>query len=208
MGLDAQEMEIRIIKYLRMKHIVAALLAAIIGSGGCGDEESSRPLQDQSKPLPDQVISGFSLTETSMGRRDWHMEAEKAYIYEKRNILEAEVIEVTFFDEDGAVRSILRARYGKLNRNSDDMEARGNVVVRGSDGVVLETETLSWESNSRKITSDDSVTVFRNEDVLTGWGFRGDPDLGSFRILRDMKATIRAKGGISEGGSAEPRAED
>jgi LPS export ABC transporter protein LptC len=96
--------------------------------------------------------------------------------------------------------SVLKADYGKLNRGSADMEAVGNVVVTSADGVILETETLRWESELRKILSEDSVRIIRDEDVLTGWGFRGDPDLGSFRILRDMKATIKARERVAEDG--------
>ena len=180
----------------------AIWLAAVITVtlAGCGGDEVERTPAERDKPLPDQVITGFSLTETTMGEKDWHMEADKAYIYEKRNILEAEAIEVTFFDKVGEVRSVLKADYGKLNRGSDDMEAIGNVVVTSADGVILETETLRWESDLRKIISEDSVRIVRDEDVLTGWGFRGDPDLGSFRLLRDMKATIKAKEAVAEDG--------
>jgi len=182
---------------LRRTALVALALAAALT--GCAGDDPDRVAGKRSKPLPDQVISGFGLTETSMGRKDWHMEAEKAYVYEKRNILETEVVEVTFFDEDGSIRSVLKADYARLNRSTDDMEARGNVVVTGADGVKLETQALTWQSESRQIASDDSVTVYRNEDILTGWGFRGDPDLGSFRILKDMKATIRARDESKEG---------
>jgi hypothetical protein len=65
------------------------------------------------------------------------------------------------------------------------------VVVVGSDGVVLRTQSLTWAAETRQLASKDSVTVIRRGDVLTGWGFRGDPDLGKFEILRNMKATIR-----------------
>jgi LPS export ABC transporter protein LptC len=193
MDLDAQEMEVRALGVVRLRLVGALFLPGLIILAGCSrdDRESRATIRD--RPLPDQIISGFSLTETSMGEKDWHMEAVKAYIYEKRNVLEAESIEVTFFDERGDVRSVLEAEYGRLNRNTDDMEASGNVVVTGSDGVVLMTETLRWQSDIRKIISEDSVRILRADDVLTGWGFRGDPDLGSFRILRDMRATIRAR---------------
>jgi LPS export ABC transporter protein LptC len=146
------------------------------------------------RPLPDQVISDFSLTETARGRKEWKMEAECAFVYEQRNILEADTIRVTFFDGRGEAGSVLTALHGKLNRKTDDMEARGNVVVIGSDGVVLRTESLTWSAETRQIVSQDSVTVIRHGDVLTGWGFRGDPDLGKFEILRNMKATIRPAG--------------
>lgn len=191
MGLDAQAMEIRKVEYISTIAAGFILLVVAVWLPSCSREPAADSVQSQDRPLPDQVISDFEITETSMGKKDWTMQAAEAYLYEKRNVLEARTVEVTFFEEAGAVRSVLNADYGKLNRNTDDMEARGNVVVTGADGVVLETESLTWQSKTRKIASDDSVKVIRNEDVLTGWGFRGDPDLGSFSILRDMKATIR-----------------
>jgi LPS export ABC transporter protein LptC len=197
--MDAQEVEIGMLGNLRLRRTALAVLVLAAVVLGCAGDEPDQVASERTKPLPDQVISEFGLTETSMGLKDWHMEADKAYVYEKRNILETEVVEVTFFDKDGSVRSVLKADYAKLNRNTDDMEARGSVVVTGSDGVKLETETLTWQSGTRQIASDDSVTVYRNEDILTGWGFRGDPDLGSFRILRDMKATIKARDESKEG---------
>jgi LPS export ABC transporter protein LptC len=175
---------------------VVALVLAV----GCSREEGGEIAQERDRPIPDQVISEFRITETSMGKKDWSMEAEEAYIYDRRDVLEARVVEVTFFDPDGSIRSVLKADYGKLNRATDDMEARGNVVVTGSDGVVLETESLMWQSKTRHIVSDDSVKVIRNEDILTGWGFSGDPDLGSFSILRNMRATIRPKQQATEDG--------
>jgi LPS export ABC transporter protein LptC len=223
--MDAQEVEIGMLGNLRLRLVarakpswaepaafsraaalfraampcLAAALLVTAALSGCDGDDPGQTAGRQSKPLPDQVISQFGLTETSQGRKDWHMEAEKAYVFEKRDILETDVVEVTFFDEDGSIRSVLRADYARLNRTTDDMEARGNVVVTGSDGVRLETEALNWQSETRQIASDDSVTVYRNEDILSGWGFRGDPDLGSFRILRDMKATIKARDSSEEG---------
>lgn len=179
--------------------VLAAALFVAAALAGCSGDDPELAADRQTKPLPDQVISEFGLTETSQGRKDWRMEAEKAYVFEKRNILETDAVEVTFFDEAGSIRSVLKADYARLNRTTDDMEARGNVVVTGSDGVRLETEALNWQSETRQIASDDSVTVYRNDDILSGWGFRGDPDLGSFRILKDMKATIKARDEGKEG---------
>jgi hypothetical protein len=58
--------------------------------------------------------------------------------------------------------------------------------------VVLKTESLTWQNKSRLMVTEDSVTVIRRNDILTGRGFRGEPDLGKFEILEGMRATIRA----------------
>jgi LPS export ABC transporter protein LptC len=193
-------MEIGEVRSLSIALAALSLLAGVCCLPSCTREQAEQSVKTQDRPLPDQIIGDFEITETSTGRKDWTMKANEAYLYEKRNILEARSVEVTFFDDAGSVRSVLNADYGKLNRNTDDMEARGHVVVTGSDGVVLETQSLVWQSTTRKIISDDSVKVIRNEDVLTGWGFRGDPDLGSFSILKDMRATIKARQAQVEGG--------
>ena len=178
----------------------AALLLA--AGSMCSREEPGEKTAQQSKPMPDQVILDFNITETASGKKEWNMRAHKAYIYDSRNLLEAENMEVEFFDEEGRVKSRLVAALGIINRATDDMEAHGDVVVTSSSGVILETETLQWVSKTRRIMSDDKVKVTREGDVLTGIGFRGDPDLGSFEILKDMKARIHTgnsePGGVSD----------
>lgn len=178
----------------------AAFLAVCCSCGGEAPEDRAAEMD---RPLPDQVLSDFSVTETASGKKEWKMTARKAYIYDSRHLLEAEDMEVEFFNEQGEVKSRLVARRGTVNRSTDDMQARGNVVVTGNAGVTLETETLSWLSKSRRISTDDSVRVIREGDVLTGVGFRGDPDLGSFEILRDMKAKIRVREAGDSGGSGD-----
>jgi LPS export ABC transporter protein LptC len=178
---------------------IGLLSALILAASGCSRDEPGTKAVERDKPLPDQVISDFRITETASGTKEWDMTASKAYIYDSRGLLETEQMEVEFFDDQGLVESRLVADRGVINRSTDDMEARGNVVVTGSSGVILETEALKWFSKTREIVSDDSVTVVREGDILTGIGFRGDPDLGSFEILRNMKATIRARDQESEG---------
>ena len=107
MDLDAQEMEILTFRNVLLRMIVILALAALVGAGTCTQEETEGTVQGRDKPLPDQVISDFAITETSMGKKDWTMKAEEAYLYEKRNILEASEVEVVFYDDSGGMRSVL-----------------------------------------------------------------------------------------------------
>ncbi len=65
---------------LRRTALAVLVLAAVVL--GCAGDEPDQVAGERTKPLPDQVISEFGLTETSMGLKDWHMEADKAYVYE------------------------------------------------------------------------------------------------------------------------------
>jgi LPS export ABC transporter protein LptC len=189
--MDAQALEVSGVRDVLVRPLVGLALVLLVGLGACVKEEEAKPGSAVVRQLADQVISNFSITETTRGRKEWVMEAQRAYLYEKRNVLEAQNVKVTFFDDKGAVQSVLTAESGKLNRGTDDMEAAGNVVVTGSGGTQLKTESLTWTNATHKIASEDSVTIIRRKDILTGWGFEGDPDLGKFAIHRNMRATIR-----------------
>ena len=189
--MDAQAMEILSVRHVFVRPLLGLVVFLLVGMGACTKEEEAKRGSTADRPLADQVISNFSITETAKGRKEWIMEAERASVYEKRNVLEAQDVKITFFDDQGGVRSVLTAARGKLNRGTNDMEAAGDVVVTGLGGTQLRTESLTWANETRKIASQDSVTIIRRKDILTGWGFEGDPDLGKFEIHRNMKATIR-----------------
>ena len=70
------------------------------------------------------------------------------------------------------------------------MLAFGNVVVTTTDGKVLETDSLYWNSDSSKIVTECFVRLTEGSDVVTGYGLECDPDLGTVDIKRDVRATI------------------
>ena len=98
-------MEIGAFRYVFVKPVIGLILAGLVVTCACSREEPGDIVEERHEPLPDQVISDFKITETSLGKKDWTMGAEKAYLYEKRNLLEARVVEVTFFSIEGVVRS-------------------------------------------------------------------------------------------------------
>lgn len=191
MAMVAKAMEIGFSRSLQVKVLVffVPILQMLMG---CGQKESIDQYKVRTEPMPDQILTDFEITETATGKKEWMMKADTAYVFEDRNLIETRRMVITFFDENGDVKSILHARRGRLNRKTDDMQAIGDVVVNSQDGTVLETQTLSWESGKRQIVTEDSVKIVRGNDELTGWGFSGDPDLGTFSIKSRMKAAIRS----------------
>ena len=63
---------------------------------------------------------------------------------------------------------------------------------------MLETESLVWVEKLEEIHTEDFVRFIKGEDILTGYGFRSDPDLKNVEIMKDVKAFIRDEEGLVE----------
>jgi len=67
------------------------------------------------------------------------------------------------------------------------------VVVVTRDGRRLETEELSYDNSSGRISNDVFNRFTRGGDVMTGYGMIATPDLDSFELLRDVQAEVRSE---------------
>ena len=94
-----------------------------------------------------------------------------------------EGIVVDFFDENGQHTSKLTSNKGKLDENTNNVEAYENVVVVSDSGITLETEKLWWDNALEKVISDQFVTITTIEnDTLYGVGFESDQTLSNWKI--------------------------
>lgn len=177
----------------RVARSLTVMLLAFLATAGCQEAGERRSGEGGSRP--DQEIDGFSLTQTSDGRRLWALRADRALIYEEADRVETFDIRVDFYDEAGEVQSTLTSDEGLLMRKTNDMEAIGNVVVQASDGAVLTTEHLEWNERTGRIETDLFVRVRRADDVMTGVGLEADPDLTNITVKSDFKAYVREDDG-------------
>ncbi len=145
--------------------------------------------------LPDQEVRSFTLVQTVDGRRHWRLTAASAATYRERGVIVARDVALDFYDEAGGVYSHLVAREGEIATASNDMTARGRVVVTTENGTRIETESLRYLDATKRIVSDELVTVTRGGDVLSGVGFESDPSLEHFEFRRDVRAQVQSPSG-------------
>ena len=174
--------------------VVACAGAVLLGLAGCeqAPQLSSGPADGQ---LPDQEVSDFVATETDQGAPLWKMYARSAATYRARNLVVARAVRIDFFDEKGARSSTLTAQEGEINDQTHDMTARGDVVIQATEGTRMTTDRLEFLNKKQRIQTESFVRVDRRGDVLTGWGFEGNPDLKDFQFKRQVKATVRTRSG-------------
>ncbi len=162
-------------------------------AAGCGSEDRVAPRPTQStQELPSQEVRDFSLEESDTGTPEWILRSRYAATYDARGVIVARGVAIDFFDTKGAKYSHLTAKEGEIKRPSNDMEARGNVVVTTTDGVKIQTESLRFLNHERRIVSDAYVRLERRGDVVTGIGFESDPSLEHFVLKHEVKAQVQS----------------
>ncbi len=169
-------------------------LAVLLALAGCSSNDRVVP-QPRSQDLPSQEVRDFTLAESNEGRPEWILTSRYAATYQQRGVIVARDVAIDFFDSEGKKYSHLTAREGEVKQPSNDMEARGNVVVTTEDGVRIETSSLTFLNRERKIVSEEFVRLERNGDVVTGVGFESDPSLEHFTIKRQVRAQVQTSPG-------------
>ncbi len=175
---------------------VLALFALALMMGACGEEDHVMP-RPTGGEMPTEEVRNFTLAESDQGQPEWTMHADYAASFAQRGVIEAQNVAVDFFDEHGQKYSHLTAKSGIVRRPSNDMEARGQVVVTTTDGVRIETDRLRFLNRERRIDSDAFVRLTRHGDVVTGVGFTSDPSLEHFSLKHEVRAQVQStsKGG-------------
>lgn len=142
----------------------------------------SKPAQQTSENLPSQIITGFTLYESSSGQKQYRLYAEKAFVYEDANKIMVNKPFIIFYNEDGSVSSTLNAQRGRVNTQSSDLFAQDSVFVQTSDSTILRTDSLVWNNRGRIITTDAWVKIETNQGLIEGQGLISDAALKKIEI--------------------------
>jgi len=178
-------------------------LAAILATAACA-ERGVAPSQVASADSADQVMAGMAHTITRDGIKSTYLEAESAWVYQSREVTDMKGLRVTFYNENGAVRSVITADSGSYEMRSGTLDARGNVVATTPppDSGVLKTEHLLFDRATNQITSDTGYTFTSKRGNGSGASFETDPD---FRRFRSWQPRGRQRGeGFLLPGQEEP----
>jgi len=172
---------------------LVALAALVVTAPGCSNEEPV-VATPRAANLPSQEVTDFEMKESDTGKPEWILVSKYAATYPGGLIVARDVV-IDFYDGEGSKYSRLTAREGTVQQPSNDMEARGRVVVTTTEGVRIETESLRFLNRQRRIVSDERVRLERNGDVVTGIGFESDPSLEHFTIKREVRAQVQSSPG-------------
>ncbi|HET7612438.1 MAG TPA: LPS export ABC transporter periplasmic protein LptC [Gemmatimonadaceae bacterium] len=145
------------------------------------------PLADSA----DQVMFNASFMLTDKGLARAQMQGDTLYFFDDNTRIESDNPHITFFTATGAKDAVLTAKHGTSNTRTNNMIARGNVVVVSEDGRRLTTEELIYNQFKNEISSDSAFVLTEPDRRLEGIGFRSDPNMKNIQILKGASGIAR-----------------
>ena len=155
--------------------------------------EVKRVTQYESLPL--QTIVESSITYTVNDRPSMTIKAGQIDRYthtEDPYDIFTNGIEVTSYNSKGEIASVVTAEKATNYTKKNIMIAEDSVIVRNSEGKMLQTELLTWDKESSKIFTDKFVKITTPTEVLFGDGLEAEQDFSRYEIL-NIKGRIKVE---------------
>jgi LPS export ABC transporter protein LptC len=137
---------------------------------------------------PEIVLEQVHMVETREGDRVWEVRADQVEVNEREGFTVltrvTHPIEIAFYSSQGKVTCV--ANRATLDLKTKDVRLEGAVLARSDQGVELRTELLRWISASRRLQTDQPVTIVRGGLVSRGRGMEAETGLERFRIFNNI----------------------
>lgn len=176
---------------VRAMQLAAVLLALFLGA--C-EEEPSRPVVAEELLELDAANVLFDVRHvmTDEGVRQALVRADTAYTWQDSTSMALRGLELTVYTEEGRERAVVTGERGLLDRTTDRMVARGNVVLVIPDGNRrIESAELHYDPQNDRIWSDSATVMRQDGRIVEGTGFESDAQFLDL-IVRDA----RTRGGV------------
>ncbi len=164
------------------------LIALLLGVVSCTDEEPTvkppaeqYPSSEATNATTVFLTGSVVTTKIKSGRIVSYSDQDSAWAF---NLV------VDFFDSSGAHTSRLRSDSALIRERRRVLDVFGNVKVTTDKGTTLSSQHLAWSDSSRTISTDSLVVITRGEDVMSGYGFRSDPELTHIVFRRQVSGLI------------------
>ncbi len=135
------------------------------------------------------TIWGLHLTETKGADLLWEVEADSAHMYQQQQSTQLKNIKLTWYQEQKPVLR-LAGKEARLNMDSRDVTIEGGVVATFQDGLIFETDSLSWCNQKQILSTPDAVKITKSNIQIQGQGLEADVGLERLRINNRVTTII------------------
>lgn len=146
---------------------------------------------------PDLLLRQIHLVEAKGEVKLWEVWADRAEVRESEGVsLLSRVtrpVAVTLYFNQG--RLTCAADRATVDLKTKDVRLDGGVVARSEQGMELRTDSIRWIAATRRLVTDQAVTVTRGSLVTRGRGLEAETSLERVRILQEITSSLTPGGG-------------
>jgi len=134
----------------------------------------------------DQQINDFSIAGVgAKGQEAWKLAAKTADIFD--DTIKLKDIKGNMYGEKENVN--LTADQGDYNKSAGKVHLEQNVVITTSSGAKLTTDSLDWDRQNQRVSTNDKVDITKESMHTTAMGASGQPNLNKMTLEKDV--TVR-----------------
>jgi LPS export ABC transporter protein LptC len=171
---------------------ILLLLAAIMAAALLQPVRAATP-EGEGNLSPEMTLQQVHILETRDGVRVWEVRADRVEVRERDGVTilnrVQRPIEITFYSAQQG-RLVCQANRASLDLKTKDVRLEGAVLARSEQGMELKTESLHWVSASRRLLTDQAVTIIRGALVSQGKGMEAETDLERVRIFQNITSHV------------------
>lgn len=153
------------------------------------DNASNMPI---SGTIPDEQADSIRIISTSKNVIDYELTAVHFYKYYSTKQTFADTVFVTFFNENGSIKSTLKCNKAEVNDAKNTLTGIGNVIVISENGT-LKAPLIILDRNTNILYAKNGVTLIREDNVLIGEEMESNLDLDRVEITK-----VSAEGKLNE----------
>ena len=169
-----------------MRRVARLLAVAVIAITGCSKQGSAPPVKTRVSlaDSAEQVMQNVRALLTNEGVQRGELFADSAYIFDDNTRFELRKVHATFNTVTGVKDGTMRADRGRYNLRQQVLEGFGNVVITTNEGRRLTSPQIRYNQATNEVSSDTTFTLVEPGKTVSGIGFRADPQLNHFQILK------------------------
>jgi LPS export ABC transporter protein LptC len=191
MGGDPQEEWMKLSKLIIL--ISMGVILFIVGGyllfgGHGGDEEIIPEVTKQANTGADVTLEDIHYVETKRKTKEWELWAKSGQHYIQEDYSTLNDLTVTFYAEGGRVIT-LKGDKGSM-RQKKEIKVWGDVVITSSDGYRVATNSLRYDRDQQRITTEDPVVLEGKGVQVKGVGLVVDLKTKKISILRKIQTVI------------------
>ncbi len=153
------------------------------------DAASNMPISGE---IPDEQADSIRIISTTKNVIDYELTAVHFYKYYSTKQTFADTVFVTFFNEDGSVKSTLKCNKAEVNDAKNTLTGIGDVIVISENGT-LKAPLIILDRNTNILYAKNGVTLIREDNVLIGEEMESNLDLDRVEITK-----VSAEGKLNE----------